>query len=85
MKNECGVCGHINGHAPGCPEAPQPDFECCSECGQPFENGDAYYEHDSDKYCEECFLDIFRQIMDYDMYSYEDYLEDEYERRRHDV
>ena len=81
MRNECNVCGHINGHAPGCPEAPQADLECCSECGQPFENGDAYYEVDNIKYCEECFLDTFRRIIDYDVFSYEDYLEEKADRR----
>ena len=79
MRNECNVCGHINGHAPGCPEAPEPDLECCSECGSPIENGEEYFEVNNTKYCQNCLLDTFRRIMDYDIFTYEDYLVAKYD------
>ena len=83
--NYCNVCGYPNGHAPGCPEAPQPEPTCsCTECGNPFYNGDAYYEIGEMKLCEDCINDC-KRILDVDEYTYYDYLEEEYERWRHDA
>ena len=81
----CDICGHINGHAYGCPEAPEDKpLMTCTCCGYAFSNGDAYYEIGEETLCEYCVEDC-RRIFDVDEYTYEDYLEEEYERRRHDV
>ena len=81
----CDICGHINGHAHGCPEAPQDKpLLVCTCCGYEFNNGEAYYEVGSETLCEDCINDC-KRIMDVDEYTYDDYLVEEYERRRHDV
>lgn len=59
-------------------------YKCCSECGNPIQNGEAYYEIDNEIVCEDC-MNCYRRIMDYDEYSYQDYLIDKYEMERHDV
>ena len=83
---QCNLCGHINGHAYGCPEAPQPEYECCSECGNPIYNGEPYYEFNNEIICEDCLNDAHKHLMDYDdNYTYQDYLNEKYERERHDI
>ena len=57
----------------------------CSECGQPIYNGEPYYEINKDIICEDCINDNYKRIMDYDDYTYQDYLTEQYESRRHDV
>ena len=59
-------------------------YECCSECGNPIYNGQSYYEINDMKLCEDC-MNNYRRIMDYDDYTYQDYLTEKYERERHDV
>ena len=59
MKNYCEVCGHINGHAYNCPEAPQPKpLYYCEECGLEIFVGDTAYKVNgltADKwYCCDC-------------------------------
>lgn len=45
MKNYCEICGHINGHAFNCPEAPQPKpLYYCEECGLEIFVGDTAYK-----------------------------------------
>ena len=81
----CEICGHINGHDARCPQAPQgKPLLVCTGCGYEFSNGEAYYEIGEEMLCEDCINDC-KRIMDVDEYSYDDYLEEEYERRRHDV
>ena len=83
-KNICPICGACNGHIAGCPEGKQPEPEhCCDGCGHAFYNGDAYYEIADMKLCEDCVNDS-KKTFDIDEYTYEDYLEEEYERTRHD-
>lgn len=65
-------------------ELEQPDYECCSECGSPLYDGDAYYDINGDKICDDC-MSKYRCTMNYDDYTYQDYLTDKYERERHDV
>lgn len=85
MHNICNVCGGRNCHMPGCPEAKQTDTKyCCDGCGHAFYNGDAYYEVEGVKLCEDCINDS-KRIFDVEEYTYDDYLEEEYERRRHDA
>lgn len=60
------------------------DYEYCSECGYAINNGEAYYELNGEKICEDCMNDNHRHFMDYDTYTYEDYLTEKYERERHD-
>lgn len=59
-------------------------YQCCSECGQPIYNGEPYYEFEDRLFCEDC-MNNFRRLMDYDDYTYQDYLTDKYERERHDL
>ena len=56
-------------------------YEYCSECGSAIYNGEPYYEIDGSKICEDC-MNSRRHIMDYDEYTYQDYLIDKYERER---
>ena len=66
-------------------ELDQSECECCEICGCAIQNGEAYYELDGVKLCENCMDDQYRRIMDYDdHYTREDYLTEEYERKRHD-
>lgn len=45
MKYQCEVCGHINGHAYNCPEAPKPKpLYHCEECGLEIFVGDTAYK-----------------------------------------
>lgn len=55
MKVYCEICGHINGHAYGCPEGamPQP-LHYCTECGSPLYIGDEAYQVGSNYYCPNC-------------------------------
>ena len=55
----CDVCGHINGHAYGCPEAPQPKpVYTCKECGTDIYVGDIAFKvsgfREDKWYCCEC-------------------------------
>lgn len=55
MKNVCNLCGHINGHAPGCPEAPEPEpIYTCFHCGGDIFAGDTVFEIDGQYCCCEC-------------------------------
>ena len=59
MKVLCEICGHINGHAYGCPEAPQPEpVQICEECGGDIFAGDTAFKVSGIKanrwYCCEC-------------------------------
>ena len=58
---------------------------CCSECGNTIQNGENYYEFGDLIVCEDCCNDNYRHIMDYDDYTYQDYLTEKYERERHDA
>ena len=61
------------------------EYETCSECGDAIYNGEGYYDIYGRKICETC-MDCYHRIMDYDdLYTYQDYLTDKYERERHDV
>lgn len=82
--NYCPVCGYTNSHRPECPEYQNSDNYClCTECGKPIYNGESYYEINGEKLCEDCMND-HRHLMDYDDYTYQDYLTEKYERERHD-
>jgi DNA-directed RNA polymerase subunit RPC12/RpoP len=55
MRNYCEICGHINGHAYGCPEASDPKpLYYCEECGSPLYVGDEAYQVGSNYYCPNC-------------------------------
>lgn len=59
MLNYCEVCGHIGGHAYGCPEAPQPKpVHVCEECGNDIFVGDTAFKvsgfTDEKWFCCEC-------------------------------
>lgn len=74
----CNVCGGLNGHLPGCPEAPQPKpINTCHECGGDIYAGDTVFKletTDGIKYlCCECCSGPFEA--EDDGYTYEDYLE----------
>ena len=51
----CPICGAINGHVNGCPEAPQPEplYYCCC-CEEPIYKGDKMYIAGNDIYCTDC-------------------------------
>lgn len=87
MMNYCNVCGAPNGHLPGCPEAPQEPPVCqCLRCGCDLYAGDQAYKvgvNHPRYYCEDCCSLV--EIEAPEPYTYEDYLEDKYERERHDV
>ena len=59
-------------------------YEHCSECGNIIYNGESYYNIDGKRICEVC-IDDYHEIMDYDEYTYQDYLTDKYESERHDA
>ena len=59
-------------------------YESCDECGNELQNGGGYYDIDGRKICESC-MDGYHRIMDYDEYTYTDYLTEKYERERHDA
>lgn len=88
MLNYCEVCGHIGGHAYGCPEGPETKpLGYCSECGKAFDVDDIVYcigDLQKKHYvCQDCCCEV--QLEAPDPYEYEDYLSDKYERERHDV
>lgn len=60
------------------------EYESCFECSHAIYNGEPYYEINGNKICEDC-MSNYRRIMDYDDYTYQDYLTEKYERERHDV
>lgn len=69
----------LDDHESGC--------ECCDICDSAIHNGEAYYDINGAKVCESCMDTQYKRIMDYDYkeeYTREDYLTEEYERRRHD-
>ena len=60
---------------------------CCYICDSAIHNGETYYDINGVKVCESCMDTQYKRIMDYDYrdeYTREDYLTEEYERRRHD-
>lgn len=61
-------------------------YDCCDECGNAIYNGEPYYVINDTNICEDC-MNNYRRIMDYDAdtYTYQDYLIERYERKRHDV
>ena len=59
-------------------------YECCTECGNAIYNGESYYEIDGMIICEVCMNNFYKRIMDYDEYTYQDYLTEKYESKRHD-
>lgn len=61
MLNYCEICGHIGGHAYGCPEAPEPKpITQCIECGADIFIGDEVCQvggYGSMKLiCAQCFM-----------------------------
>lgn len=40
----CSLCGAINGHLPGCPEAPDVEVGTCELCGDPIYAGEPIYK-----------------------------------------
>lgn len=55
----CDICGHINGHAYGCPEAPEPQpITHCVECGEPIYIGDEVCQigNSMKLLCAQCFM-----------------------------
>lgn len=86
MLNYCEVCGHIGGHAYGCPEAPEEKApHRCQECGIEIYVGDeAYHIRGSEKYiCTDCCGLV--EVEAPEPYDYEDYLQDKYELERHET
>lgn len=76
----CDVCGHIGGHAYGCPEAPSPKpITHCVECGGPIYIGDEVCQiGDGLKLiCAQCFRVTEAEAPEPDW-------DFEYERRRDD-
>lgn len=61
------------------------EYECCDECGQNIYNGEPYYEIGDTKLCEDCMKDKYRRFMDYDDYTYQDYLVEKYESEKCDA
>ena len=85
--NYCPVCGYTNSHRPECPEYQSSNnYFLCTECDNPIYNGGTYYKIKNMIICEDCMNDLYKRIMDYDdEFTKEDYLTEEYERRRHDA
>ena len=55
MSYYCEICGHIGGHAYGCPEAPSPEpVTYCTYCDEPLYIGDEAYQAGNDIYCAQC-------------------------------
>ena len=51
----CNVCGGINAHKYGCPEAPEERKACnCNECGCELYAGDEGFRIGDKYYCIEC-------------------------------
>ena len=77
-NSECHLCPE------NCAERPQ-DYQCCSECGNPFEDGDRYFDINGEKLCENCLIDKYRRTMWYEDYTKKDYMTEKYERERHEI
>ena len=88
MKIICNVCGYLNGHAPGCPERErEKPVNICENCGGDIYAGDTIYSLDTKaglKYfcCNCCYGPIEAEVPEAP--DYNDYLEQKYERERHD-
>lgn len=84
MFNYCETCGHIGGHAYGCPEAPeQKPIYTCSECDGEIFAGDTVFKVGTKYLCCECCSGPYEAEAP-DQFDYEDYLIEKYERTRHD-
>lgn len=54
----CSECWYTIGHAPGCPNAPDPEpVHKCIECGGEIYEGDKYYDSGDGAICQECMED----------------------------
>ena len=53
-SSECQFCPE------NCSERPQ-NYQCCSECGNPFEDGDKYFAINDEQLCEDCLIDKYRR------------------------
>lgn len=67
----CSVCGAINGHLPGCPEAPEPSAqrgeERCKWCGEWVYAGDSvWFDGAGGCYHQSCFEDNVFDILEND-------------------
>lgn len=74
----CSVCGAINGHLPGCPEAPEPPLggkERCVYCGQwVYDNDSVWFDPKGECYHQNCFENnVFDILEKHYRFSYEDY------------
>ena len=64
-SSECQFCPE------NCSERPQ-NYQCCSECGNPFEDGDKYFAIPTISHlggeilCEDCLIDKYRREMWYE-------------------
>ena len=59
--------------------------EYCCDCGNPIEDGDKYFDINGEKLCKDCMIDRYRRTMWYTEYTRRDYMEEKYERERHDA